>query len=409
MAPFFICRLLDWFLMDAAITDKNSERLPVLDGLRALAILLILSLHIVDNLYMKDDVDFLPLSSQFLSWFLMNGWVGVHLFFVLSGFLITRQLRKLDDKNAPRRIIIGKFMRHRLCRIIPAYYFVLALVFAEILISHYPLSAEGTQHFIKEALAYITFTHDTYPSRIGQAFVFWSLATEMKFYLLSPFIVLGLSLLTPARRYAALAATLALLLLLKIALYLMTGGAEDYYTYFTHIRRPFYMAIDSLVAGVFCQYLWSDPYLNTLLKKKSVSTIMFYSGAALIIGLMGFTTPYWADNQEGLSFFSHSFIFTFIATGFSAMLLGLLGGAPGHKIFETSFLRFIALISYSLYLLHTFLVPVSIQYAATLAGGMRDSFSVWSYGFLILLTLSAVPAFFLYQFIEKPFINWSKR
>lgn len=92
--------------------DLSQSRLKVLDGLRAVAILLVLVRHSLIALFMSYQypLPYIPLFTPFL----LNAWCGVDLFFVLSGFLIARQLLAGDGIchfykklfcGSPRRII----------------------------------------------------------------------------------------------------------------------------------------------------------------------------------------------------------------------------------------------------------------------------------------------------------------
>ena len=107
----------------------QKERIAVLDGLRARAIVLVLARHGLKPFWVDMNVPFLPVGGFDLAPFLMNGWVGVDLFFVLSGFLITSYLLKRLPDGA-RWAVIGTYLKRRFCRIAPAYYVVLTLVCA---------------------------------------------------------------------------------------------------------------------------------------------------------------------------------------------------------------------------------------------------------------------------------------
>src|SRR5436305_15072727 len=102
--------------------EKNTlrDRMPELDTLRGIAVLLVLFLH---------AFNFSPIHlfqpPAIVRWFLRvtsEGWIGVNLFFVLSGFLITGIL--LNTKNSPRYYL--RFYCRRALRILPAYYLILA-------------------------------------------------------------------------------------------------------------------------------------------------------------------------------------------------------------------------------------------------------------------------------------------
>src|SRR3954471_2613011 len=96
--------------------SKLSSHIPALDGLRGCAILLVLLTHVngaFGDAYAGHSID------RWLSLTLAAGWIGVDLFFVLSGFLITRIL--LEAKTAPRGYFVNFYAR-RILRIFPLYY-----------------------------------------------------------------------------------------------------------------------------------------------------------------------------------------------------------------------------------------------------------------------------------------------
>ena len=113
--------------------------IPALDGLRALAILLVLFRHVVRPFWSTES-GLLPVGGWDLGIPMMNGWAGVDLFFVLSGFLITHQIlgryRRTDG-----RIAYGAYLGRRALRIVPAYYATL-LILAAGLVPYYPIPSE---------------------------------------------------------------------------------------------------------------------------------------------------------------------------------------------------------------------------------------------------------------------------
>lgn len=120
----------------------STRRLPELDGIRALAILLVLYWHFGSN-------QFTPQLGRYTFYFYRAGslcWSGVDLFFVLSGFLLGGIL--LDNRHAPN--LFKVFYIRRFCRIFPLYYLWMG-IFALVIAFHYlaatpPAVSELPQH-----------------------------------------------------------------------------------------------------------------------------------------------------------------------------------------------------------------------------------------------------------------------
>ena len=140
---------------------------PHLDGLRGIAILLVLVHHLAPELPRLNIV--------------ANGRFGVTLFFVLSGFLITSLLlRELRDAG---QIDVRRFLARRIARVCPAYGSVLALYLLAVL-GLGLFSPALQQLFISKLLSLLSFSSNWHPRATeGPFFVAWSLAAEMQFYL----------------------------------------------------------------------------------------------------------------------------------------------------------------------------------------------------------------------------------
>jgi peptidoglycan/LPS O-acetylase OafA/YrhL len=161
-----------------------SRRIPALDGLRGIAILLVLLMHSIFQM---------QTNSVFVSRLLALGklsWSGVDLFFVLSGFLIGGIL--LDARESPR--YFQTFYIRRAYRILPLY----AVITTIFLFHHLPF------HFLPGRLgafspltipwfSYLTFTQNFWMGPLGCGLpamaVTWSLAVEEQFYLTVPWVI----------------------------------------------------------------------------------------------------------------------------------------------------------------------------------------------------------------------------
>ncbi|ASU36797.1 acyltransferase family protein [Mucilaginibacter xinganensis] len=167
---------------------EKLDYIPGLDGIRALAALLVISTHWPNN----------SISLKF-------GWVGVNIFFVLSGFLITRIL--VNEKQRAFKQYLGDFFYKRALRIFPVYYlFIFSTALIVLLIYYFvpALSKEGSLLAGVNAIRhdmpfYLTYTYNI-KLNLAPLFHFgdyandffghlWSLAVEEQFYLIFPFLV----------------------------------------------------------------------------------------------------------------------------------------------------------------------------------------------------------------------------
>ena len=158
---------------DQAIDPRfqNRERQPGLDLLRALAIVVVVVYHAaLFGFKLPGRVD-------------RFGWIGVDLFFVLSGYLIGGQLLAPLARNQP--IKLGRFFTRRALRILPAYFVVLAVYFL------LPLWREYSE--MSQPLWKFLLSVQNIALHGGTAFSHaWSLAVEDQFYLALPFLLLFL-------------------------------------------------------------------------------------------------------------------------------------------------------------------------------------------------------------------------
>ncbi|HMK29165.1 MAG TPA: acyltransferase, partial [Terriglobales bacterium] len=148
------------------------KQVPSLDGVRGVAILLVLLLHF------SKLVNWYPQQKAFAV-----GWVGVNLFFVLSGFLITGIL--LDAKGGQR--YFSNFYARRTLRIFPLYFAFLALV---LLLAPWFVSSPMLSALYREMPWYLTYLFNWRAASGGPPLGhLWSLSVEEQFYLAWPLLV----------------------------------------------------------------------------------------------------------------------------------------------------------------------------------------------------------------------------
>ncbi|HEY2384667.1 MAG TPA: acyltransferase, partial [Terriglobia bacterium] len=153
----------------------ETNRIPSLDGLRCIAVMMVLFSHLLGTQGFLN-----PTPGTFLYEF---GNLGVKVFFVISGFLITNLL--LSELEKTNKIHLGKFYFRRTFRIFPACYFMivgLILFNAMGLVSLTP----------RDVIHAVTYTSNYYPGRSWAVGHTWSLGVEEQFYLLWPAVLVFL-------------------------------------------------------------------------------------------------------------------------------------------------------------------------------------------------------------------------
>jgi peptidoglycan/LPS O-acetylase OafA/YrhL len=229
----------------------DPQREPVLDGIRGIAILIVLFHHLVYSSGIDRgfwfDLQFFRLG--------YSSWVGVDLFFVLSGFLITGIL--YEAKGSER--YFSSFYGRRVLRIFPLYYGF--LLFAVLLFPHWlpPESAQNLQqnqhwYWLYLSNFYVALEGWQDPTHLGH---FWSLAIEEQFYLLWPMAVWALD------RRALMRLAVACFvgaLVIRLALVL-----ADVSTLVAYVMLPTRM--DSLAAGAFLALCIRGPGGTSVLER----------------------------------------------------------------------------------------------------------------------------------------------
>ena len=370
--------------------ERTPGAIPELDGLRALAIALVLVRHA--TLAFPSPVRIFPVGPWDAATPLRNGWMGVDLFFVLSGFLITHHLQRRWPER-PTAATIGRYLAKRALRIVPAYYAWLLFVVC-VPLPYYAFARDDLAY----RLAYhAAFLQDYLPADFVVAF--WSLGVEEKFYLLAPLVVVPL-----LRRAGASAPFLWLGLLAAAPLAARTlvyarGGDWTYATYFWALRSPFHMSCDGLWIGAAAAFVFARWERGSPAPRGIAWTV---AGLALLVPAL-VVTPL----VDHISPLDATLLGSVLAAGFGALLLGVLSLRGGRlsRLLSARPLLVLSRLSYSLYLVHmVFLQSVFVALGSLLAwdhwpAGAR--FALYAPG---LVLVSAAAAIVLHYGVEKPFL-----
>ncbi len=175
-------RLISWY-RDA--TQAQDNRIPALDGLRALMVLIIVSFHIWQQSWLTPVIPWFG-GSISLDFLLRSGYIWVDGLLLLSGFLLYLPWAQRGNKPAPST---GTFYRRRFFRIVPTYLFNLLVVFLVVALPEKRFATPWAA--TRDILAHVTFTHNLFPfSYLNTPLngALWTLAVEVQFYLLFPLL-----------------------------------------------------------------------------------------------------------------------------------------------------------------------------------------------------------------------------
>jgi len=354
--------------------EGDGRNNPWLDLVRGLAILLVLLRHGERALHAPSTE---PGGS--VETICINGWVGVDLFFVLSGYLITRHL--VERGIGSDGFGMSRYLLMRGLRILPAYLAVLGLIVA----GGIPLYVVAPDLLGFRVSYHLLFLQDYLPSNINVAF--WSLGVEEKFYLVAPVLVLALLRLRSFRlRALLLLALFSLPLVFRAALWYRSREAIEYVEFFQFYRSPFHMALEGLVVGVMIAIAQSSGLVR--LSRAGGLATLSVSTAVFVLWLA-----------------SHDFMAEIGAVDVlvQPLLLALVAGGMTLGAVQlartpmplTSPIRGLSRLSYSLYLVHFPLIPLILHLVAS-----RDAPAFW----VCYLVASFAAAFVLYAAIERPFL-----
>jgi peptidoglycan/LPS O-acetylase OafA/YrhL len=357
---------------------QDRERQPGLDLLRALAIIVVVIYHAaLFGFKLPGRVD-------------RFGWIGVDLFFVLSGYLIGGQL--LAPLARDQRINLSRFFARRALRIMPAYFAVLAIYFLLPSWREYPEMSQPLWKFL--------LSIQNVALHGGTAFSHaWSLAVEDQFYLCLPFILL----FTNRRPRAAIIIPCVIVfggILLRTFLAWQNPAADfgvSFRAFQSWIYYPTWTRLDPLVFGVALAAIeklrpqWWKRLMNC-------ATWLWLPGVALIaFGL-------YLGEGDYLSVAAAIWQFPLIGLGMAALLVCAVSPKSFFRRVAIPGAAFVASVAYSAYLIQKLVIHFVAQFSTT------HDIALTSVPALVLVEICVyAAATVLFLAIERPFLQLRHR
>lgn len=368
-----------------------ANQFPPLHGLRVLAIVSVLQVHVtvvfVRHQLLTDAV-FAETSATIC--------FGMDLFFVMSGFLIGFMLLRALEKREPGMFL--RFYARRAARIMPLYYVILTA-----LATLFPITDNQKQSLVYE---YVYLTNYTRLFKEAQVMGWaWSLCVEEHFYFTVPLLLLALAAM---RSHGARLLTLGLAwssaLVVRLALLYLDPTMRDPGVIFARMYLPTHTRFDTLIAGIFLAYVQYNfqAELGRLFARRSVRL------ASYAIAFLGF----WILMSKNI--FGDTYLWNVLTWGtvtsitYVALILPLINSdGIAQRILGSRPMYALATLSYGIYLLH---VPICERLVVPIARSIHAPFSlVWPASLALLVLLSAAFAYVLHLLVEKPFLRLRER
>src|SRR5437870_778830 len=356
---------------------QNRERQAGLDLLRALAIVVVVIYHAaLFGFKLPGRVD-------------RFGWVGVDLFFVLSGYLIGGQL--LAPLARDRQINLGRFFARRALRIMPAYFVVLAVYFLLPPLREYPEMSQPLWKFLLSA--------QNIALHGGTAFSHaWSLAVEDQFYLCLPFILLFVNRSHRAAMMIPAVIVLGGILLRAFLAYQnMDENGVAFRGFQAWIYYPTWTRLDPLVFGVALAALekFRPQWWQRLI---SCAPWLWLPGLMLIAYAL------YLGEGDYINVAASIWQFPLIALGMAALLVCAISPRLPVRRVAIPGAAFIASIAYSTYLIQKLVIHFVAQLC--LSYNITQT-SLWA--LLGVEICVYVAATILFLAIERPFLQLRHR
>jgi peptidoglycan/LPS O-acetylase OafA/YrhL len=345
---------------------KTTTFFSSLNGVRAICALVVVKEHSGWHL---------PFA-RILEW----GFLGVDMFFVISGFLIVTLL--LRERDASRTIDLRSFYVRRTLRIFPIYYLVIFLLFASAVIS-YPHSTRSWELYKWSFPVFLLYAQDLIPISIGLMFHTWSLSMEEQFYLVWPAIekFLKASVIVPL--------IVVLLIVNQACNFGLFGPAiTALYGDPAAVDRPVFLAtFTPILLGVLAAHAMHDESVG-----RRICALLGARWTPLALLIAAITVCEVSPSLQGWPRLAIHLLFC-------ALLLSLVINPAGifAPVLTARPLAYLGTISYGLYLYHTFVIFMIERITGTQNWLVRGGLL-----FLVAALISIGIAALSFRYFERP-------
>ncbi|CAB4960704.1 unannotated protein [freshwater metagenome] len=364
------------------VADNQIQRLnhiTSLDGLRGIAVILVLTRHF-EVLAPQGLTGF-----TFIDHFFRGGYLGVDIFFVLSGFLITSLL--LNEHESHSRIRLLHFYGRRSLRLLPALS-ILLLLYSVITVLEGQAFSSISSGVLATFFYYLNWQYVlSFPKSFGDLGYLWSLSIEEQFYIVWPAALILLLHFTKKTliHISTIAVLIAFVLWHRHVMW--TTPSEIPYKQFTIFIRTD-ARIDSLLVGCITAFIYRYRLISVRL-----SQILAILGALVLFLYLEFSQPYTGYMFSGG--------FTVVAVSVACLILGLTTSTFSlTKLLSRRFIVLIGKTSYGIYLWHYPIFTFVNRHMTTTSE---------IYKVIIALVCTALFTTASWLFIETPALRLKKR
>ncbi len=394
--------------------SKPLARFPFLDGMRAMSVLWLVGFHSLWFLgfFLSQEKFLAIVKSGLPAYLLLCGHLGVDVFFVLSGFLITHVL----IEGRARSVSILHFYRRRAFRILPAY-------FACLLLYSFSSAFLELDLNLQNIWANLLFVNNLLPVANQAMSWTWSLAIEEQFYIVFPLVYFA----TTSRRrlISYVIGLIVVAILIRTYVIVSTGpwlvspfhpkvGGQAFFDYFDTLYGKTHMRFGGLLAGILARAVLDERnFIGWLKNKKNLNLALVVAASAAIFyvvlnPLFSFVLNWNNSHFKTANLILERYLLSF---GLSYLIFHLIAISSPNRWITRALShkgwRPVAELSYSAFLLN----PLTISF---LAFSFRDKLESGGTATLVAFVglcyvLTFFCAFLIYQIVEKPARKYGNR